>query len=270
MGIDFKMKFITLIVALLSISSIFAAQGQPLATSYCMGNNDGAVTCSSCFNWGAGTIGPKVSDANTLCTTAYTNTITHCKYYSGSQVNTTTSIKTNDCSMCNGQTWYNVTDNATNASIIRQCADTALDATTCAAKVANCWQSLCFKSTGNVYTKGCSQCEKGYKGGATAITDSDGLTLGFTDCVASTITNVDLMHGGSNTLALTCYKDYAVANNNASCIAFTTDTGCRALGTGNAYCGQCWMGYYFTSTVCTLASSLIAFAGILAAMLTIV
>jgi len=78
---NYEMKLVFLIVALLSINSIFAAQGQPVATSYCMGNTDNAVTCSSCFNWGAGTIGARVTDANTLCTTTYTNTVTHCKYY---------------------------------------------------------------------------------------------------------------------------------------------------------------------------------------------
>merc|ERR1712183_574465 len=170
--------------------------------------------------------------------------------------------------MCNSKDWYNVTDNATNASIIRACSNTALDATTCAAVVANCDQSLCFKSTGNVYTKGCSQCSSGYKGGATAVTDSDGQTIGFTDCVASTIANVDLMMGGSNTLGVTCKSGYAVANNGASCIAFTTDSNCRNLGTGNTYCAGCWFGYYFNLTVCQLASSMMAFGGIVAAMLT--
>jgi len=231
-----------------------------------MGNTDNANTCSSCFNWGSGSVGARVLDNSTLCTTKYTQLITDCKYYSGAQSNTTTAIKTNDCYMCDGKDWYNVTDNATNASINRACSNIALDATTCDAKVSNCDQSMCFKSTGNAFTKGCLQCSSGYKGGATAITDSDGSTIGYTTCVSATITNQELGSPVNNAQAFTCKSDYAVATGGASCVSFTTDSNCRMLGTGNAYCGTCWMGYYFTSATCTLAANLLAFGGLLAAM----
>merc|ERR1711937_156653 len=133
MGNRFQMKFITLIVASLAISTIFAAQGTPAATSYCMGNVDNATTCSSCFNWGSGTVGAR-NLVTAACTTKVTNAITDCKYYSGLS---TATKAAHDCGVCDSKTWLNVADNATNASIVITCSDTAINTTTCASAVSN-------------------------------------------------------------------------------------------------------------------------------------
>merc|ERR1712007_43795 len=104
----------------------------------------------------------------------------------------------------------------------------------------------------------------GFKGGVTAITGNDG-TLGYTTCVANTISNA--MNGSpmDNTKVYTCMKGFSVAYNELSCTAFTTDEACRKLGSTNAYCGQCWYSYYFSTTTCTLGANLLALCGIVMA-----
>merc|ERR1712048_1025517 len=106
MGSLKKMKLATVLVAIMAIQYVFTAQGTPAATSYCMGNNDNATTCSSCFNWGSGTVGAR-NLATNACTTKVTNAITDCKYYSGL---TTTTKTCSDCGVCDGKTWLNVAD----------------------------------------------------------------------------------------------------------------------------------------------------------------
>merc|ERR1712048_1492458 len=128
MGSLKKMKLATVLVAIMAIQYVFTAQGTPAATSYCMGNVDNATTCSSCFNWGSGTIGARQL-ATGSCATAVANKVTDCKYYAGAISGT---MKTaGDCMMCNKKTWLNIQDHSTPASIVIGCSDTAIDTTTC-------------------------------------------------------------------------------------------------------------------------------------------
>merc|ERR1712070_1365034 len=168
--------------------------------------------------------------------------------------------------VCNSKTWLNIADNATNASIAITCSDTAINTTTCTAAVANCEQSMCY-TLGATATLGCRLCSSGYKGGATSVTDADGIILGYTTCTAGSITNAEYYNVMNNAQAGTCKSGYAVANAATSCVAFTTDSNCRSLGTGDTYCGQCWYAYYFSLTVCTLSASLMTFGAAVAVVL---
>jgi len=257
------MKLPTVLIALIAVQYALAAQGTPVATSYCMGNTDNSVNCGACYNWGPGTVGGKQKSGN-LCTAALTNKITDCKIYSGSGDAT---IQLYDCSVCDGKDWLNLTDNANAASRIRACSDTALNATTCAAKVSNCEQSLCFKDTSNVYHKGCSMCESGYVPSGTRLTINTAGNMWYSACSTGAITNAELYSGVNALHAYTCKSSYAVANDNLSCAAFTTDSNCRKLGSG-AWCGECWYSYYFDTTTCKLAAGLMAVGGIVMAALT--
>jgi len=136
MGNQIKMKLFSLLLALFVIQQVFAAQGQPVAASYCMGNVDDSTNCSSCFNWGSGTIGARTYVANSTCGTAVTNAVASCKWYSGTNTST---ISLQDCSMCDSKDWLNLTDHASTASSrVRACSDTAISTTTCSATISNC------------------------------------------------------------------------------------------------------------------------------------
>merc|ERR1712151_815823 len=121
-----KMKLYTLLLAFCAIQYVFTAQGTPAAASYCMGNTDNATTCSSCFNWGSGTIGARQL-ATGSCANAVANKITDCKYYVGIISGTMKTV--GDCMMCNKKTWLNMQDHSTPASIVVTCSDTAIDTT---------------------------------------------------------------------------------------------------------------------------------------------
>lgn len=254
------MKLATVLVAIMAIQYVFTAQGTPAAASYCMGNNDNATTCSSCFNWGAGgTIGARQLAAN-ACTTAVANSVTDCKIYNG-LITSTKSMA--DCMMCKSKDWLNVTNHATPASIAITCSNTSISTTTCATKVANCEQSVCFKHTDNTYSVLCGMCSSGYMGSGTRNAN---LPL-YPTCSTNTITNADVGNPGDNAKVYTCKSGHAVANAHTSCVAFTTDSNCRELGTGDTYCGQCWHSYYFDTTTCKMGASLMSFAGIVMAAL---
>jgi len=198
--------------------------------------------------------------SGTSCATDVANKITDCKYYKDTITATKT---TGDCTQCNSKTWLNITDNATAANIVVACSDTALDATTCAAAVANCDQSFCFKNTSNAYVKGCAKCASGYKGNGTLTAG-----VGYASCVnTSIVTNCTVADPVDNTKCKTCATNYAVADSNdTSCASFTTDANCRKLG-GATWCKECKDGYYFDGQTCVLASSMMLISTIVLAVM---
>merc|ERR1712054_24547 len=249
-----SLKKMKAIFVLAIIGYALAAQGTPAATSYCMGNNDSATTCSSCFNWNITTKHTARQFASSACATAVTNSITDCKAYSG----TITTTKTvGDCLLCHSKDWMNITDNATAASIAITCSDTAISTTTCASTVSNCDQSGCFKSTAAAYTKFCRMCSSGYKPSGTAVS-----TVGYPSCVTGTITNAT--YYSSPTVAYECASGYAVASTGTSCTAYTTDSNCRKLAAGG-WCNECKNSYYFSTTTCTLGAKMLAAGSMLLA-----
>jgi len=256
-----KSAFIT-ILALCFVGSTFTAQGTPAAASYCMGNNDNATTCSACFNWGSGTVGARQL-AISACGTAVANTVASCKYYTGTNTST---VSLQDCMVCDSMTWLNLTDHLTAGSRVRACSDTAVNTTTCTAVPSNCDQGLCYVNASGTASVGCRLCSSGYKGSGTAISSNDG-NVGYPTCVSQTITNCDLPSATAATDCYTCNSNYAVVTAGTSCTAFTTDSNCRKLGTGDTYCSQCWHAYYFTTTTCTLTAKIFAFSGLVIAFL---
>jgi len=110
-------------------------------------------------------------------------------------------------------------------------------------------------------------CNEDYKGGATAITSSLHGIVGYTTCVAATISNAGYSDPTDNTKVYTCDTGYAAANALTSCIAFTTDSNCRQLDSTNAYCLTCWHSYYFNAGVCVLKAGVVALSGLALALL---
>jgi len=257
------MKLSTILIALVAIQATLAAQGTPAATSLCMGNTDDSTNCSSCYNWGPGTIGARMMVAN-VCTPALTNKVTDCQVYSGSAGS---NKSVTDCSICDGKDWLNLTTNAAPASRVIACSNTALDKTACASTISNCKQSICLKD-GSTYKAYCSMCDSGYKPSGTQVT-VEGNPMWYTACTSGSLTEAKYYSGMNPLHAYTCSSDFAVANDNLSCKAFTKDSNCRKLGTGNTYCGECWYSYYFDTTTCKLAAGLMAFGGIVMAALTV-
>jgi hypothetical protein len=234
------------IVALCIIGAALAAQGTPAATSFCQGNNDNATTCSSCHN--AGTNARYL--ANGTCITMVTNVITDCKYYNPS---ITTTKAATDCFECDNKNWLNVTE--TGPAIT--CSDTAAVAATCTATLTNCDQSVCYTNAASVTNMSCAKCDSGYTGSGTIANG------GYPACTTTTIANCDI---GAGTACSTCKSGYAVAAAGTSCVAFTTDSNCRAMGTGDTYCGSCDFGYIFNLLVCESSAKLMAFSGLIMAL----
>merc|ERR1712014_425230 len=98
-------------------------------------------------------------------------------------------------------------------------------------------------------------------------TSQAGVGLWYTACTTATIANVKYPSSSNPAQAYTCDSDYAVATASTSCVSFTTDSNCRQLGTGDAYCSQCWYSYYFNAVVCTLSAGSLVFGGLVAVAL---
>jgi hypothetical protein len=159
--------------------------------------------------------------------------------------------------MCDGKDWLNITGHATAASIVNACSNTALVAATCSTKITNCNQSFCHTTAGATTTAGCRVCDSSYKGSGTLIAG-----VGYASCVAQTIANCDVGNPFLNTTCYNCKSGYAVSTDSLSCVAFTTDSNCRQLGTGNTYCSQCDDGYIFNLLVCESSAKLVAVFGL--------
>jgi len=252
------MKFFITLFALCFISYTMAAQGTCAKASYCQGCTADATTCTSCYNYEGG-IKPKQFASN-ACGTDVANTVTDCKYYNN-VITATKNVK--DCTMCNAKTWLNIQDNATAASIVIGCSDTAISTSTCAAAVTNCAQSACFKATGGTYAKVCAQCNTGYKGDGTIVAN-----VGYPNCVnTSIITNCSIANPHDNTKCKVCAANFAVSHSNdTSCAAFTADANCRKLGDAT-YCAECKDGYYFDDKTCTKAASIMMFSSLILSLL---
>jgi len=234
----------TTIFALCIIGYTLAAQGLPLATSYCAGNVNGAVTCSSCYNYTLGTIGARQLIA-AACTAVVANTVGDCKIYNR-VINATKSE--GDCELCNNKTWLNLTANATAASIVAACSNTPLVAITCNSLPTNCDQAVCRTAVGGATAIFCRSCSASHLGAGVAIAD-----VGYPTCIAgNTITNCSIYGAYDKTKCEICIAGFAVDFAGTACTAFTDDTNCKQLGSTGAYCGQCKDNYYFTTNTCTI------------------
>jgi len=172
----------------------------------------------------------------------------------------------------------NFDDDSTEANVTVACSDTAVNATTCDAVVANCDQSLCIKigsarirlnnlrrdrSLTVSHEKGCRQCSTNFKNGTTAIkttVSGSDKTIGHSSCVAmSGIENCESQKYLNATDCTICKSDYAVNGaDETECASFTTDANCRMLS--STWCKECKMSYFFNSQMCTLKAGLIGFS----------
>merc|ERR1711862_118115 len=217
--------------------------------------------CDACYNWGSGTVGAKQLNG-VLCSTAVANTVKDCKYYN-TQITSTKAI--NDCAVCDGKTWLNITDHATAASIVITCSDTASVPASCSASVSNCKQRMCVTSSTGTSGYGCRQCDEGYTGSGTALVGLNNVVR-YSSCTKTgAITNCNYHMVNNSANCYTCNSDYAVAAAATSCTSFTTDSNCRQLS--STWCHHCWHAYYFDNKKCILAAKLFALTGIVVAVL---
>lgn len=256
------MKISITILALFIVGYSMAAFGQPPKASLCLKRSETSTvkTCIACHNWASGTIGAREIKSG-ACTTKVTNTVASCLYYTG----LIAAAKTyNDCRHCNKMTWMNITEKTKAVSSIA-CSNTAVSTTTCKAKVLNCSQNLCVDYGSSTYKVGCNQCAKGFISSGTKISATNTATtvLGYSACTATgAITNCELGDFQTPTKCYTCKSGYAVVTAATSCKAFTLDSNCRLLGTGDAECVECWMAYYFNLTKCILGANIMALGGL--------
>jgi len=258
-----KMKISITILALFVIGYSTAALGTPAKTAYCMGRKATVHTCSSCFNWGTGTIGAREYLAsNHTCLIKVSKPVTDCLIYNGV---ITATKGFDDCLVCNKKIWLNIVENA-GAITSRACSDTAVKATKCTTKIANCGQNMCVNNTASSgkTTPGCRQCMKGYVG-ATPVTTAKSAsppTIGYTTCtLTGALKNCELSMFNNALHCYTCKSGFAVASAQTSCATFTLDSNCRKLHTGDAACVECWHSYYFNLAKCVLSANIMALGG---------
>lgn len=217
------------------------------AANYCGGCHlTTADACTSCFTYKSGKVGPRAL-VSSACTTALTTRlVTDCKIYSGGITSATGTKAATDCTVCDKDF-----KNWTVTGTVLACSATAVTLTTACTKVANCMQTVCVKDTTESF--GCSICNKNYSG-ATYVN----ATAGTSSCTkTNAITNCEVMYYTSSIANKACHyckTKYAVKQDDSACVAYTTDSNCRKLHTGDAQCEVCWDAYYWNLTKCKLSA----------------
>jgi len=205
------------------------------ATQYCMGCSSTNV-CSSCFNWGSGTVGAR-SLASSTCTATLTRTVSNAKFYSGTHTNT--SVWASGAASCKSGKYFQV-DQTAASPYTPTCTSTLA---TGATAITDCEYTSVVKTSTSAATAYCGMCKKGKAGNAAT-----------TACSGTNITNCDYEAG---VYCAICKSGYAVNSAATACTAFTTDSNCRALASDST-CGTCWAAYYFNGTTCKLFAKLLS------------
>lgn len=253
------------ILAILSIAALvsYGYTVSCTATNYCMGCSSSTTNkCVSCFNWGSGSVGVRAlnnSASPINCITAAPTAMktSDTKIYSNAITTTGTTKSYNTSAICN-KDFRNWT--ATGSTLA--CSNTKLSTVTSCAKISNCMSTTCFDSTTDTVT--CEYCKKNYSGSSYDTTNS----AGGTACASySSISNCEYyyMSGSSTHSCVSCKSKYAASYGNASCTSFTTDSNCKSLQSGNTTCRQCWDAYYWNTSTCKLAGSILV-TGLVAVM----
>lgn len=239
------MKFIAIIAIALMLQVTFQVSCIP--ANYCMGCHDTTANyCTSCFNWGSGTVGARStatasSVQNCIAARPAALATTNCKAYS-TVASTATAKSNGNCVYCGKKyrTW--------NASTMAEtCTDTAL--TGCTA-VSNAEWTNCYTDTAGTVYSAAGYCKSGYYLSGTVN------SAGYPTCTAGTLTNCSRM--STATTCTYCNSKYAV-NTSSTCTSFTTDSNCSTLNSSNT-CSTCWSAYYWNTTSCKLASSVLSVA----------
>jgi len=234
---------ITLVICL--IASTIAVVPACLAASYCKScSTVTSTTCTSCFNWKMGTIGPKYMTSPTCANSVLA--VAGCKIYSPNLTSATPGAGA--CQNCDSSkpivelSVGGITQGVCASSLPTGCTD-----------IANCGQMLCSSSDAGVtYTATCKMCSSGK--GASAINA----------CAGTIITNCDVSYWSASAGVAVCgypKSGYAVDSTSLILTAYTTDSNCQQLVAGStSQCGTCWDGYYWNTNVCKLSAKLLGAA----------
>jgi len=236
------MKVLAIILIAMSVAHTYQVSCAP--ANYCMGCSATVANhCTSCFNWGSGTVGARaMATVNTVsnCIAARPTVLatTNCRFYES--VATTATVKTSmNCGYCNKKYLaFNATTNA------ETCTDTV---TTGCTAIDNAAYTRC-NTTGSTVTSGVYMCNSGYYASGTMV------TAGYPTCTSGSLANCD--RALTATTCATCKSNFAVNTSN-TCTAFTTDSNCMALNSAGT-CMTCWNAYYWNTTTCKLASSVLS------------
>jgi len=256
------MKLIQIAIVAYVISYVFTVSC--VSTNYCMGcHATTANQCVSCFNWGTGSVGARALNSSASpanCQTALHAAVkvSDTKVYSGS-ITTAGTAAVGNVALCKKdfKNWV-----ASSSSLT--CSDTAITMGVTCSKISDCETTTCFDTASGTDSVACTMCKKGKSGSTYDSTNSQGST----NCTSySGIANCDyfMMTGASTHTCYACKSKYAVANNDASCVSYTTDSNCRKLQSGNVNCRECWDAYYWNTNKCKLYGSVII-AGILSVL----
>lgn len=237
------MKVLAIILIAMSVAYTYQVSCAP--ANYCMGCSATVANhCTSCFDWGSGTVGARgmatvSSVSNCIAARPAALATTNCKFYL--TVNTSATAKTSmNCMWCNKKYLaYNATTSA------ETCTDTV---TTGCTAIANARFTRCNTSSTSVVTSGTYLCNSGYYASGTVV------AAGYPTCTSGSIANCDIAL--TSTACYTCKSKYAVSST-STCAAFTTDSNCRQLNSAGT-CEHCWDAYYWNTTTCKLASSVLS------------
>jgi len=216
-------------------------------------NTAGSETkCTQCFNYANKTIMAKAFASDSCAANAVQ--ISGCKYQMPAETSIVASTQAEGgCYMCEDSS-FGVTVDTVNSVVSNVCA--ALP-TGCTA-IANCATQVCKTAAGthtaSAANNFCKVCAKGYAHTSAVV------------CGSTPIANCDYTMWISS--AARCWmpkSGYAAISTGLSTIAWTGVANCKGLHSGDAMCEQCWDGYYWDTTKCTLASNLLGL-GFLAAV----
>jgi len=246
MGTEEIKKMMKLLCLLLALTSYVVTVPSCAASGYCMGcDMSTANTCTSCYNYGSGSIGARALASSACANKLATTLVTDCKFYSGYNAGSAQTV--NNCQRCNSKTYLNMNLNTLTVG----CSDTAISTSTCTGAIANCEQTACYTADGSAYVLSCQMCAKGYSGTGVATENA-----GYASCsTANNIANCEYHYlAGASTLSCySCATGYAVASTPTSCTAYTTDSNCRQLHTDGT-CSQCMHNYYWNTSTCKLTA----------------
>lgn len=231
-------KFLNIVLILSLINYIHPSAPACPASSYCQICAEGATTCSSCYNWGTGSVVLDKTWSGTSGSMGCTSTlstsykVTNCKmnYDIGASISgnggTVAATSHPRCLECDGFSFLVYTT----TSATETCEDSYLEAwnmSTCL-EIANCEQTGCDYTADNqrVFCVG-GRCQKGFY----PIYDTISLVTECSPTIVTTIENCERFciwgtYASPIYTCCECATGYAVTFGGNTCTAFTTDSNC--------------------------------------------
>jgi len=210
---------------------------------------DGDNKCDACFNWGSGHLGARALDMSVdppNCVPHLGLYINGCKWYKGTTLTTDTVRTLDDCTICNTEylSWESTTNIATCTNEVPDSCYT----------IDNCLTTVCYNTSHITHSSGCRMCKKNYSGTNFDLLNS----VGSQNCEkTNTILNCEFVMELSATekKCYSCMTDYAVSNDQLTCISYSFDKWCRILDGDHEGCWYCWHSYYWSGSLCKLYSN---------------